>query len=237
MYYPVLRVIEHLIEGKHMSPETTAFGWTGGEPTILKELDEGYSLISQSVKKVIFHTNSIIFSDSIYRNLGQKNTAETFVKTSIDAGTPELYKKIRGGDFFYRAFDNLQKYAAKSPQTVFAKYIVLSENCDLHEVRSFVNEVCRRNIKRVVISSDFARLSIPDEHWTALVVLFGELKGHGVDVILSEQLRGLISITNAEEVPKLLYSEVMDPDCPNCWPWYKRETTTERWDSKPWYRK
>ncbi len=189
-----------------MSPETTSFGWTGGEPIILEEFNEGYSLISQYVKKVIIYTNSVVFSDAIYRNLGERNTAETFIKTSIDAGTPELYKKIRGRNYFYRAFDNLQKYAEKSPQTVFAKYIVLSENCDLHEVRSFITQVCNRNIKRVMISSDFDLWSLPDEHWAALEFLFTELKGHSVDVILSKHLWALISATNAEKVPKLLYA-------------------------------
>jgi len=212
MYFPLLPVIKHLVEEKYMSPETTAFGWTGGEPTIVKEFNEGYSLISQSVKKVLFHTNSVVFSDAIYRNLGDKSIAETFVKTSIDAGTPETYNKIRGRDFFYRVFDNLQKYAEKSPQTVFAKYIVLSENCDLHEVRSFIDQVSRRNIKRVELSADFASWNIPTEHWTALEALLTGLEKNDVDVIFSHHLMALIYTTDIEKVPKQLYSKFVDLD-------------------------
>ncbi len=222
MYFPLLPVIQQLV--KYTSKETTSFGWAGGEPTMVKELGDGFSLLSESVKQVTFSTNSTMFSDVIYRSLGQKKNAETFIKSSIDAGTPEKYRQIRGKDFFYRAFDNLQKYAAKSPGTVFAKYIVLTENCDLREIRFFIDQIAIRNIKRVIISSDYSRWTIPAEHWAALETLFTGLKSHGVDVVFTHHLMSLIYSTDVKEVPNVLHSGYMDTDCPTCWPREKRDT-------------
>ena len=218
MYFPLLPVIKHLVEEKFMSPETTSFGWAGGEPSILKELNEGYALLLKSVKRIIFSTNAVVFSDVIYRNLGKENVAETFIKSSIDAGTADKYKEIRGRDFFDRAFDNLQKYAERSPQTVYAKYIVLTENCNLREIRSFIKQVYSRNIKRVIISSDYARWSIPARHWAALETLFAGLKSKGIEVVFTHHLMSVINAADAEKVPAILYSGYMDYDCPTCWP-------------------
>ncbi len=218
MYFPLLPVLNQLAEEKYMSPETTTFCWAGGEPTMLEELSEEYDLISHRVKRITFHTNAIAFSKPIYHNLGNKNTGEIFIKSSIDAGTPEMYKKVRGKDFFNRVFNNLQKYAEKAPQNVFAKYIVLSENCSLHEVQSFITQVINCNIKRVILSSDYTCWDIPNNHWTALEALFDGLKSQGIDVVFTHHLMSVISTTNAEKVPKILYSGFMDHDCPTCWP-------------------
>jgi MoaA/NifB/PqqE/SkfB family radical SAM enzyme len=58
---------------------------------------------------------------------------------SVDAGTPETYRQIKGKPMFHKVWLSLAKYAAQAqnPDQVIAKYIVMERNRTRDEIDAF----------------------------------------------------------------------------------------------------
>ena len=68
-----------------------------------------------------FSSNCIVFNDRIAHHL---EDGKSYVMVSLDAGTAETYRKIKGVDAFHRVLDNIKKYMNHG--VVQIKYIVSS---------------------------------------------------------------------------------------------------------------
>ena len=128
--------------------------WGGGEPTIDKSFAEIMKTIEQKINKNIYHrifTNSVRYN-SVLQDYIDKDLVS--ITTSVDTGTRELYKKIRGRDKFFNTFENLNKYSRKKPSRVTVKYILTDENSEIEELRKFINH-CRNLIYTVLFSIEY----------------------------------------------------------------------------------
>ena len=97
--------------------------WGGGEPTLDKSFEQILEEINTYANPKTYHrvfTNSVRMSDPIIKFL-KKGLIK--ITTSIDAGTPEKFKEVRGRPKFFNVFENLQKYASVDPNKVTIKYI------------------------------------------------------------------------------------------------------------------
>jgi molybdenum cofactor biosynthesis enzyme MoaA len=112
--------------------------WGGGEPTLDKTFENIVNEIEISANPKIYHrvfTNSVRYHESISKFL--KNGLIKIV-TSIDAGTPETFMRIRGRNKFYDVFQNLEKYSSINAKKITVKYILTEENIAFLELEKFV---------------------------------------------------------------------------------------------------
>ena len=151
--YSVLPSIEFLIKNKDiLLTKDCEFCWGGGESTILPEFEKVARLLADEGYKQILNTNGTVYSEGWAYALSKSK--ETIFNISIDAGTPETYKKIKGRDMFDVVWSNIAKYqsVAKSKYSFRAKYIVMEYNRKKIEIENFVSKCLETNIRLIEIS-------------------------------------------------------------------------------------
>uniref|UniRef100_I2Q7J3 Putative Fe-S oxidoreductase n=1 Tax=Desulfovibrio sp. U5L TaxID=596152 RepID=I2Q7J3_9BACT len=70
----------------------------GGEPLLYKRITDLYRLAHENECYITTISNASLLSDAMIQEIIDNQVH--CIKCSIDAGTPETYRKIRGGDFF-----------------------------------------------------------------------------------------------------------------------------------------
>ena len=147
----------------------------GGEPVINPDFESLLikSTHNNSCSNVKVFTNSTIFSTALSKALDDGSVSIT---TSIDAGSRDTFKVVRGLDAFQKVFVNLQKYAQANPNLVTIKYIFCDHNNDLPNVTGFVDLVSEYGLQgcNFQISSDFKNDQLLD-HDIGLIL---KMKSH-----------------------------------------------------------
>ena len=79
-------------------------------------------------KTANFYTNAFVFDEDIAQNM--HNNPNSFINLSIDAGTPQTWKKVKGFDNFDKVTDNLVKYYVNCarPGQITLKYYSIAWN-------------------------------------------------------------------------------------------------------------
>ena len=111
-------------------------------------------------------TNATRFSDVIDYALGEKNAQ---IITSIDAGSSETFRVVRGANFYEKVFSNIQKYAKSNPNRVTIKYIIDGDNLSDNELTGFAGKVKSEGLENVnfQISSNFKEETMPNSIFEA----------------------------------------------------------------------
>ena len=112
-----------------------------GEITIHPYKDRIMNLVKG--KTANFYTNAFIFDEKIAQNL--HDNPNSFINISIDAGTPQTWKAVKGVDNFDKVTDNLVKYYVNSahPGQITMKYIILPDINDNYEDFESVVEILK----------------------------------------------------------------------------------------------
>src|SRR5262249_30350849 len=97
------------------------------------------------------HTNGVRAPAAILN--GTTDCSDIHILCSVDAGSPETYKRIKEGDEYQTVWRNLLLYRRRGAQVV-VKYIVTEENCSRKEIRSFVQDVRRHGRPLVLADID-----------------------------------------------------------------------------------
>jgi molybdenum cofactor biosynthesis enzyme MoaA len=149
--YFAMRIINLLNQNQYVNNKTI-FQVSSGEITIHPH--KGLILETLQEFKCRFLTNGFVFSEDIARIL-PKNLSE--ISISLDSGTRDTFRKVKGLDMFDKVVENIKKYSTYGAIT--AKYIVLPElNISDDDFNGFVNFCKDTNVKSVEISSDHSRL-------------------------------------------------------------------------------
>lgn len=159
MEYDFEAVLKAILEAD-MLAEAFAFSWGGlGEPTLNPSFDGvTEDLIARGGSGLVY-SNCVKYSKVIENHLGTGLT----VVTSLDAGRPETYAVLRGGDRFVQVWDHIARYiAAAGPEGFTAKYIVLETNCRDVELGGFVTACRGAGVQNVLIAKDFYRPDAPE---------------------------------------------------------------------------
>ena len=143
------------LEKQNLLSDETVFGLAGGELTIDPRKDELLDIL-QKYKLAVF-TNAVVFDE---RTAEMTARLGNWLIISVDAGTAETYKQLKGLDVFAEVWGNIKKYAERGV-TINVKYIFLPENSTEADVDGFIKEVSKivSNDIRIVISSNFFRQS------------------------------------------------------------------------------
>lgn len=112
-----------------------------GEITIHPYKDRILDFVKGKVTN--FYTNAFIYDEKISQNL--HDNPNSFINLSIDSGTPETWRKVKGFDNFDKVTDNLVKYYVNSarPGQITLKYIILPGINDNYEDFESVVEIMK----------------------------------------------------------------------------------------------
>ncbi len=106
-----------------------------GEITIHPRKKEIYNAVKDN--NVMFLTNGLVFDEEIQKKL---QNGMGILNLSIDAGTRDTFKKVKGVDAFDRVTENLRRYAHDRQGDLYLKYIVMPGiNDNFEDVDGFVN--------------------------------------------------------------------------------------------------
>jgi glycosyltransferase involved in cell wall biosynthesis/organic radical activating enzyme len=184
------------------SPEVVV--WGGGEPTISNDFHAISTELCKlpSVTSLRVLTNALIYSEELADLL--KSLPNSQVITSIDAGTPETFKIIRGvnkGTYLKRVIDNLKSYGEVAPGRITLKYIFCDENANKFEIDSFL-QLCSENLLSgftLHISNDFKSPKIDKSRLEMILYLFYASKDFFQGgVIIDEIIRRRIDFNDRE---------------------------------------
>ena len=182
--YNVVEFISFLSKDKSLD-NCQQVVWGGGEPTLDKSFEEILEEIHKHANPNIYHrvfTNSVRFSEAIPKFL-KKSLIK--ITTSIDAGTPETFKKVRGRPKFYNVFENL-KYCSKiDPTKITIKYIFTDENYEEKEIDGFVENCKKYELERCnfQISMNYKDDHLEFKMLKSIAYLFAKLHNNGIKKI------------------------------------------------------
>jgi len=179
--YNLEKVLNNLIESKSISKELSV-AWGGGEPVLLDDFDKIFEMVNEKMKphSTMVYTNAIKYNKYIEKYL---KSGKVKITTSIDAGTKETFKKIRGVKGMEKVLSNLKKYFMEAQKGIVVKYILTDDNFSDLEINSFLDNIKKNNLQNCEfqISSDFTDENISKRKiFSALGLYFG-LKKLGVN--------------------------------------------------------
>ncbi len=176
--------------------------WGGGEPTLEKQFENLVVDINKAASPKIYHrvfTNSVRYSAAIDKFLKQNLIK---IVTSIDAGTRDTYKIVRGKDKFIDVFENLKKYALSGQNKITIKYIITEENNSIKEFNNF-SEKCKKegliNCNfQISLNYKFDKLSI--NNYKTILIFLSILQKNGINKTFIDDhiLARLKSLDNSE---------------------------------------
>ncbi len=137
--------------------------FSGGEPSTLKNFPEllGY-LLDNNMGTVVVYSNSVIFSQAIYDALKQNKIILT---TSLDAGTPSTYKKVRAMNAYPTVLRNLIRYRNSGTKGLWLKYIITDDNRTDDDLWGFAQAMLALRPDKIQICPDFpyGERQLPEE--------------------------------------------------------------------------
>lgn len=165
---PMQRKILPFVEDCHkfgFLKKDFTLGLAGGEPLFFDDIEETCRFMSENYEEsgLTLLSNSSVTSKA--KALAPKlanlpKNIRTQLYTSIDAGTPETYKLIRGRDLYNEVTNNILTYAKlNSFTTINLKYILLNntpniEDKDIFGFLDFVNEVLNSTDSNIAVTID-----------------------------------------------------------------------------------
>lgn len=203
--YDVESIIDSLNE-KDKLIDVPYIVWGGGEPTLDKSFVKILKLLDSNINttKQRIITNAVKFVPELKEIL---DNDKGYIVTSIDAGTEEIFKKVRGIAKIDTVLENLQKYAQNKPFNVIIKYLLLEDdNNSIEELEKFVNLMKENKLLKCnfQISFDFKSEHIKEEYLIKLAYLYCLLLKEGAEfVFLDDLVWQRISLTEKEIMQKV----------------------------------
>jgi hypothetical protein len=170
----LLRGLPKVDEGLHIA-------WGGGEPTVRKDFEELFSYLTENYRprtQRIF-TNALKYSKALQQALDAKLATIT---TSIDAGTEDTFKKVRGTDRLDIVLKNLHSYSRNNSELITIKYIFTDDNFEYKEINAFVENLINYDLLgcNFLISTDFKSELLSDQKIIGIITLYCLLQEKGI---------------------------------------------------------
>lgn len=147
--YNVLPALVELYDSNYIR-EQTLVDWGGGEPTLYDYFDEVVSFCVEKKLKQNINTSGLLYSKALENALAKDFVS---VRVSVDSGTSETYKKVKGVDCYNLVWKNIENYSKIKPVEI--KYITTPENNDTKDIEGFVNKCLDVGIRKVIIAPEF----------------------------------------------------------------------------------
>lgn len=128
--------------------------------------------------EVCIFSNGTIFDHELLKIIQKTGS---FMLISIDSGTKETYRKIKGVDLFEQVYENIKKYIFCGGKIVL-KYILLEENVGNDDLTGFIQMCKQLHIYNIRISSDFGQGNISSSVKNAFIKLAYMAQKNGINV-------------------------------------------------------
>jgi glycosyltransferase involved in cell wall biosynthesis/uncharacterized Fe-S cluster-containing radical SAM superfamily protein len=198
--YDVFAFVQELMNQGRLADNATII-WGGGEPTVEKNFAKTINSIVDALPNARHRviTNSVKYSEVVAKLLKQDKVT---IYTSVDAGTPEIYKSVRGFDRFYRSLENTRKYAEANAHNVTVKYIFTKGNILEEQVRAFAQIVNDYSLNDCTfqISFDFKEEFVSIDALVLMILMYDLLKKQNVRLVFFDELihQRLMDLDNTE---------------------------------------
>lgn len=158
---PWLNDIIKYLNDNNMLAEDYGINIAPGEPTVHPKKNELFHALNSSYSCVV-NTNLSVFNETLYEICASKFTK---LVVSIDSGTRETFKKIKGKDYFEKVCENLKKYSKAGKGIIVLKYVFLPQvNDNDLDVDGFVKVCAETGCLIGNISYDYGSpLPIPEK--------------------------------------------------------------------------
>lgn len=144
----VLNLLNRLHEKRKLKPDCTiAIG--GGEPSINKGIEKILQFCLDKKYKALINSNGAKFLEIIAKGVNENLFT---LDLTPDAGSKEVYLKIKGADFFEIAWCNIRKYVEATNGKANVKFIIEEGNID--DVRNMINKCHEAGVKQVILAFD-----------------------------------------------------------------------------------
>ena len=206
--YDVFKLLEELSDDNCLEGcNSVVFG--GGEPTLDKSFDKIINLLVNELPKSTprILTNAVKYSP-ILENL--INKGQVRILTSIDAGTDDVFRKVRGINRLNSVLTNLSSYAKQNSNNVSLKYIFTDENSDIEEILALVEQLKKFNLLHCSfqISYNFKDEDVSLDSLVSIVVLYGLLAKEGCRLVyLDELLRQRLKFFSSDDEYRVKFLE------------------------------
>lgn len=152
--YEILPIIKQLIRKKVINRDTV-IDFAGGEPTLYRQFEEALKfLLDYGTKQILIFSNIIKYSEIIEQ--GIKDGIITLT-VSIDAGSKETHKIIKGVNSYDNVYKNLIKYNSykKYQNQIISKYVICLElNDNIQEISMWIEKSREIGINKLIINAD-----------------------------------------------------------------------------------
>lgn len=124
-FVDLYKILKSFIKEKHFA-ENVNISFVGGEPTLLKEFPDILKLFMKQNYKMHILTNGILYEKLFAKSL--LHSKENYMTISLDCGTKEMFRKIKGVDKFDNVISNIKRYIKDSKENsknLIIKYILI----------------------------------------------------------------------------------------------------------------
>jgi len=183
--YPLLPVFQQLVDEGHLAADGEV-EWGGGEPTIVKGFAEIMRMLMHTGHRQQVHTSSVRHSPELEESL---RLGVVKAVTSVDAGTRETYKEVKGKDRFDVVWQNVEKYA-RTGGDMTVKYILRSNNSDERNVREFIARCHGAGVRKLVLTPDFREIvqeQVREETIYAFAMMVDLAERNGIPVEIRDE--------------------------------------------------
>jgi organic radical activating enzyme len=192
--YNLVQSLDELVAKKKIRDDAQV-AWGGGEPTMSPDFKSLINYVNTSVKPKTqrFFSNAVNFSEEI-ADLLRKNIAS--LTTSVDAGSIETFKEVRGVNQYKKVLNNLKKYFDASNNNTVIKYIFTETNSNLNDVNGFVKDIRKIGLSKAnfLISSNFKDENLTLDQGFFIIYLHSLLTSNGaLTCVLDDHVRPRIN--------------------------------------------
>lgn len=170
------------------------FDWGGGEPTLNPFFEETVDWINRQGYRQRINTNAIIFSEATNRALIEKKAS---LRISIDAGSREVFRRVKGNEYYDTVWENVKKYATVSNE-VYLKYNIFDWNSKREEADLFLQKCRDSGVQHIWVESEHASYSrlknvgplfFGDKELEFAKYLFEKGKDKGFEMLIADGFR------------------------------------------------
>jgi glutamate-1-semialdehyde 2,1-aminomutase len=148
--YLIADTVRDLLDRGQLSPEATVDWGGGGEPTFYKDFPLVLELLLDAGTFNYIHTNGTRNPET----LQVPHPENVHIICSVDAGTPDTYRRIKARDYFARVWENLNGWKQRGAR-VSVKYIMKEENAGPADRFGFLEQCRRLRPDSVILDIDF----------------------------------------------------------------------------------
>lgn len=157
--FTTYEIIKQLSEMPEYDTESFNITLSNGEFCVNKYCDEIFDILLNTKWKVSFVTNSSVYREKFAQFLKTGRTTKVLI--SLDAGTREIYHKVKGLDMFDKVIENMKRYEYKDVNFIL-KYIFLEGiNDNEADIDGFLDVVKEVGCGRICLSSDLFKPFTP----------------------------------------------------------------------------